>query len=166
MNLNKVMLIGHLTADPELRTTPSGQAVATVGVATNRTWKDKSGIQQQDVQFHNVVLWGRQAEIVGQFLKKGSLVYIEGRLQNRTWKDNQGQNRRTTEIVCETVQFGPRLGGGGDFSAPLAKNPGSFDPASKARGGMKEERVSEEQEEIMPQINLDEDDIRPEDIPF
>lgn len=145
MNLNKVILIGRLTADPQLRTTPAGHSVTTVSIATNRIWTNKAGERQQDVQYHNVVIWGRQAEIVNQFLKKGSLAMVEGRLQTRTWADNQGQNRRTTEVVCERIQFGPRGG---------AVEPS---PASESQAEAKEN---------LPEINLDEEEVKPEDIPF
>ena len=103
MDLNKVMLIGRLTADPELRTIPNGQSVATFGLATNRRWTDRDGQKQQSVEFHNIVVWGRQAETTSQFLKKGAMAYIEGRLQTRSWDGQDGQKRRTTEIVCSTI---------------------------------------------------------------
>lgn len=142
MNLNKVFILGRLTADPQLRTTPTGTQVASFGLATNRVWSDKAGAKQQDVEFHNVVVWSRQAEIASQFLTKGSLVLIEGRLKTRSWQDKQGQNRKTTEIICEKMQLGPRL---------AAKPPEA--PA-----------VNEVKEEL-PEINVDEE-IKPEDLPF
>jgi len=113
MNLNKVFILGRLTADPQLRATPSGQQVASFGVATNRVWTDRGGQKQESTEFHNVVVWGRQAEIVNQFLKKGSLVLVEGRLQTRSWQDKQGQSRKTTEIIAERIQLGPRSNGAG-----------------------------------------------------
>ncbi|MFH1393175.1 MAG: single-stranded DNA-binding protein [Patescibacteria group bacterium] len=109
MNLNKVFILGNLTRDPELRQTPSGQNVATFSVATNRAWTDKSGVKQTQVEFHNIVLWGRLAEIAHQYLAKGRLVFIEGRMNTRAWQDQQtGQKRSRTEIVAETMQLGPR----------------------------------------------------------
>ncbi|MEK7464643.1 MAG: single-stranded DNA-binding protein [Patescibacteria group bacterium] len=153
MNLNKVYLIGRLTADPQLKAIPSGQSVATFAIATNRVWVNKAGQKQEDVQFHNVVVWGRQAEIVNQFLKKGSLAMIEGRLQNRSWQDKQGQNRRTTEILCEKVQFGPRSQGAGGFEPKNNSN-------NDAQGT--DTPVKEE----LPEINLDEGEINSENIPF
>ncbi len=146
MNLNKVFLIGRLTQDPQLQTTPSGQPVTTLSLATNRVWTNKAGERQTDVQFHNVVVWGRQAEIVNQFLKKGSLAMVEGRLQTRTWQDNQGQNRRTTEIICERIQFGPKT-------------------AIFNMTETREEMLPEEKESL-PEVSIDEEDIKPEDIPF
>src|SRR3989344_810771 len=108
MNLNKAFILGRLTADPQLRATPGGQQVASFGVATNRTWTDKSGQKQEQVEFHNIVVWGRQAELVSQYLNKGSLILVEGRLQTRSWQDKQGQQRKTTEIVADRIQLGPR----------------------------------------------------------
>lgn len=109
MNFNKVFLLGRLTADPQLRSTPSGQQVVTLGVATNRVWKDKNGQKQEATEFHNAVIWGRQAEVVGQYLNKGSLIFIEGRLQTRNWEDKTGQPRKTTEIIAERIQLGPKF---------------------------------------------------------
>jgi len=103
MNLNKVMIIGNLTRDPEVRTTPSGQTVVSFGVATNRRWKDQQGQQQEQAEYHNVVAWRKLAEIIGQYLKKGSKVYIEGRLQTRSWDDQSGVKRYKTEIIAENM---------------------------------------------------------------
>ncbi len=108
MNLNKVFLLGRLTADPNLRITPGGQQVATFSIATNRIWNDKTGARRENAEFHNIVVWGRQADIVQRFLNKGGLVLIEGRLQTRSWDDKQGQKRKTTEIVADRIQLGPR----------------------------------------------------------
>jgi len=112
MNLNKVFIAGRLTADPQLRSTTTGQQVASFGVATNRVWMDKNNQKQEAVEFHNVVVWGRQAETSSQFLNKGSLVLVEGRLQTRGWEDKEGKQRKTTEIIAERIQFGPRSAGG------------------------------------------------------
>ncbi|OGJ42969.1 hypothetical protein A3B60_01820 [Candidatus Peregrinibacteria bacterium RIFCSPLOWO2_01_FULL_39_12] len=103
MSLNKVQLIGNLTRDPEMRQIPGGQTVATFGVATNFTWKDQSGQQQSKVEFHNIVAWRRLAEICGQYLKKGSKIYIEGRLQTRDWEAEDGTKRYRTEIVADNM---------------------------------------------------------------
>lgn len=109
MNLNKVFLIGNLTRDPELRQIPSGQALCSFGIATNRVFFDNaSGQKKEDVQFHNIVAWGKQAELVHQYLQKGRLACIEGRLQTRSWQDPQGVKHWRTEIIAERVQFGPR----------------------------------------------------------
>lgn len=155
MNLNKVFLIGNLTRDPELKSTPSGQSVVTVGLATNRRWTDPSGQKHEEAEFHNVVLWRRLAEIATKFLKKGSLVYIEGRLKTRSWQGQDGQKRYITEIIAENLQMGPR--GGEKFS-----------------GGESHETGRDEvRKEELPEINLDEEasgeenkEINPADIPF
>lgn len=112
--INKVILVGNLGRDPEVRSTPSGQPVATFTLATSRRWKDKNGQRQEQTEWHTVVCWGRQAEVAGQYLTKGKQVYVEGRLQTRSWDDkNSGEKRYKTEVVCENFQM---LGGrGGDF---------------------------------------------------
>ncbi len=150
MNLNKVFIIGRLTADPQLRSTPSGQSVATFSLATNRMWMGKDGQKKEETQFHNIVVWGRQAEVANQFLKKGSMALVEGRLQTRSWQDNQGQARRTTEIVSERLQLGPRAQG-----APYGNSKGNDVPEVK----------DDEAKEALPEINLDEE-IKAEDVPF
>ena len=115
MNLNKVFVLGNLTRDPELRQTPGGQAVCSFAVATNRFYNDSSGQKQKQAEFHNVVAWGRQAEIVNQYLRKGSPVLVEGRLQTRSWQGKDGVKRYSTEIVAENLQLGPKAAG---ISAP------------------------------------------------
>jgi single-strand DNA-binding protein len=112
MNLNKVFLLGRLTKDPEMRMTPSGQPVCAFGLATNRFWVDRDSNQKQEkTEFHNIVLWRRLAEVASQYLKKGSLVLIEGRIETRTWQDNSGNKKYRTEIVGENLQMGPRASG-------------------------------------------------------
>lgn len=108
MNLNKVIIIGNVTSDPEIRSTSSGQQVASFSVATNRIWNDKEGQKQTKAEFHNVVAWGRLAEIVSQYLKKGGLVMIEGRMETRNWEGKDGIRRYRTEIIAERLQLGPR----------------------------------------------------------
>ncbi len=103
MYLNRAMIIGNLTRDPELRTTSGGQTVATFGVATNHSWTDASGQKQEKAEFHNIVAWGKLAEICGQYLTKGRKVYVEGRIQTRDWEGQDGQKRFRTEIVAETM---------------------------------------------------------------
>ncbi len=133
MNLNKAMIIGNLTRDPEGRTTPSGQTVCTFGVATNRRWKDQqSGEMKEQVEFHNIVAWGRLAETCKQYLKKGGKVYIEGRLQTRNWEDQAGQKRNRTEIVAETMIMLDRVGAapsaGAAPAAPAQPSEGTQPP--------------------------------------
>jgi len=159
MNLNKAFIIGRLTADPQLRTTTSGQSVTTFSVATNRTWMNKQNEKQEEVQYHNIVVWGRQAEVANQFLKKGGMVMIEGRIQTRSWQDKQGQNRYTTEIVSERMQLGPRSGnfGGGSSGSSIG---------SKQKDRQEELSEHKDQEEDLPEIDIEEGEIRAEDIPF
>ncbi|MBM3258097.1 MAG: single-stranded DNA-binding protein [Candidatus Nealsonbacteria bacterium] len=108
MNLNKVFLIGRLTRDPEKRALPSGQSVTSFGMATGRFYTDKTGQKQQQTEFHNIVMFGKLADIAAQYLNKGSLTLIEGRLQTRTWQDASGNQKSRTEIVAERMQLGPR----------------------------------------------------------
>ncbi len=152
MNLNKVLLIGRLTADPQLRNTSGGAAVTTFSLATNREWKDKTGGKKKEVQFHNIVVWGRSAEVAHQFLRKGALLLVEGRLQTRSWQDKQGQARSTTEIICENFQFGPKAAGSGSGS-PMDRDlpSGAF---------------TDEIKEELPEINIEEGELKAEDIPF
>ncbi|MEK7554518.1 MAG: single-stranded DNA-binding protein [Patescibacteria group bacterium] len=154
MNLNKVFILGRLTADPQLRSTSGGQQVATFGIATNRVWNDKGGQKQEAVEFHSVVVWGRQAEVASKFLAKGSLALIEGRIQTRAWDDKQGQKRRTTEIIAERIQLGPRAGGGGFKDQQAAAAPSGGEP-----------RSAEAEREEIPVISVDEE-IKSEDLPF
>lgn len=106
--LNKVHLIGHLGHDPSVRTTPGGQDVASFSLATNRKWKNSDGERQEETEWHQIVCWGRQCEIAAQYLAKGSLVYVEGRIQTRSWLTEGGEKKYKTEIVCDRFQM---LGG-------------------------------------------------------
>lgn len=162
MNLNKVQLIGNLTRDPELKSIPSGQSVTTVGIATNRKWTSPTGEKKEEAEFHNVVLWGKLAEIASKFLKKGSLVYIEGRLKTRNWEVKDGSGKRyVTEIIAENLQMGPRAGGSG-VGGSWDKDKGGGDSAPASQG------IDSSQKEEIPQINLDEEysGVNPENIPF
>ena len=103
--VNKVILLGRLGQDPELRYTPNGAAVTTLNLATNEVWKDNDGNKQERTEWHRVVLWRKQAEIAGEYLKKGNRVYIEGRLQTRNWDDKDGNKRYVTEVVADTMQL-------------------------------------------------------------
>lgn len=149
MNLNKVFLIGNLTRDPELKTLPSGTAVATFGLATNRVWRNQQGEKQEEAQFHNIVVFGKQADTTAQYLKKGSSVLVEGRLQTRNWEAQDGSKRSRTEIVAERVQFGQRRAGAGQGNLQDAK--GASQPNKP---------------EELETIEYPEEDIKPEDIPF
>ncbi|MBU4421815.1 single-stranded DNA-binding protein [Candidatus Parcubacteria bacterium] len=156
MDLNKAMIIGNLTRDPEVRTTPSGQSVANFGLATNRYWTDQSGAKQSAVEYHHIVAWGKLADICSQYLNKGKKVYIEGRLQTRDWEGQDGVKRNRTEIVAENLIMlsgGSGFGGGGGTSRPGA-------PASQNTSN---EPTVEPLEG--PQENSDEE-IKVEDLPF
>lgn len=112
MNLNKVILVGRIATDPEMRSTPAGQPVCTFRLATNRVWTERdSGKKQEKAEYHNIVLWRRLAEIASQFLTKGSLVLIEGRLETKSWQDSSGNRRFRTETIGERMQLGPRAAG-------------------------------------------------------
>jgi single-strand DNA-binding protein len=127
--INKVILIGNLGADPEIRYTQSGTPVATFNMATTRRWKDRDGQQQEETEWHRIVAWSKLAEICGEYLNKGSRVYIEGRLQTRKWQDQNGNDRWTTEIVAQEMKMlSPRgESGGGGY--------GGYDPGPAASGG-------------------------------
>ncbi|OGH87821.1 MAG: hypothetical protein A3J93_05320 [Candidatus Magasanikbacteria bacterium RIFOXYC2_FULL_42_28] len=145
MDLNRVMIIGRLTRDPEIRNTTTGKAVASVSVATGRQWTGTDGQKQQDTEFHNVVLWGRLAEISGQYLKKAAQVYIEGRLKTRDWVGQDGVKKYRTEIIAESMIMlgGPRAGAtGGPSYAPQSVAPMS-EPLPDS-GGVVEEEVKVE----------------------
>jgi len=122
MSLNRAQLIGNLTRDPELRTTPSGQSVVNFGVATNRAFTDREGKKQEQTEFHNIVAWGKLADIISQYLTKGRKVFVEGRLQTREWEGQDGGKRRTTEIVADSMIM---LGGAGGASTNLSAAAGS-----------------------------------------
>lgn len=149
MYLNKVMLYGNLTRDPELRALPSGMNVVNFSVATNRVFRDRDGKKQEQTDFHNVVVFGRQADTVNQYLKKGSSVFVEGRLQTRSW-EKDGEKKYRTEVIADRVQFGPRSGGG-------------------AGGGGERSSKRQEDDMVAPagsDINYPTEDINPDDIPF
>jgi single-strand DNA-binding protein len=151
MYLNKAIIIGNLTRDPEMRALPTGTPVASFSVATSRFWKDKNGVKQEDTQFHNVVVFGPQADSVSRYLKKGSSVLVEGRMQTRSWDSTDGKKYRT-EIVAERIQFGPRPMSG-DAAAP---NGEAAADSSSAKAT----------EPLLDTIEYPEEDINPDDIPF
>ena len=161
MNLNKVILVGNLTADPELRNTPSGQQVCTFRLATNRFWNNKAtGQQQKETEYHTVVAWGRLAEISSQFLTKGSLAMVEGRIRTRSWQDAAGLKHYRTEIIAERMQLGPR---GAGTRAPENR----FENRPKAEKITEEEiPVIEEGESMATENSGNEEEIDVKDIPF
>ena len=148
MYLNKAIIIGNLTRDPELRSLPSGIKVCSFSLATNRVWKDKNGAKQESADYHNVVVFGRQAETVAQYMKKGNSMLVEGRMQTRSWDDKtSGEKKYRTEIVADRTQFGPK----GTGTVSSSSNGASKAPVSEGEGDS---------------IEYPEEDINPEDIPF
>lgn len=115
MYINKAQIYGNLTKDPELKSLPSGSSVVNFSVATNRTWKDKEGRKQEEVQYHNIVCFGKTAENVVQYMRKGSAILVEGRIQTRSWETQDGSKRYTTEIIAEQIQFGPKRQSQGSY---------------------------------------------------
>jgi len=151
MYLNKAIVIGNFTRDPELRSLPSGVKVCSFSLATNRVWKDKNGARQEAVNYHNVVVFGRQAETVAQYMKKGSSMLVEGRMQTRSWEDKtSGEKKYRTEIVADRTQFGPKSGN--------TNNGAQNTNEEKASNGKSSEEIDT--------IEYPEEDINPEDIPF
>jgi single-strand DNA-binding protein len=136
MDLNKAMIIGRLTRDPEMRTTPSGTNVVSFSVATSFAWTNQQGQKQEQTEFHNVVAWRKLAEIISQYLKKGSQVYIEGRLQTRSWEGQDGQKRYRTEIIADNmIMLGSKASG--SASAVPAQEASTPEPASEAPAEIK-----------------------------
>jgi len=157
MYLNKVQLYGNLTRDPEMRALPSGQQVANFSIATNRVYKDKDGQKKEQVEYHNVVAFGRTADVIGQYMKKGRPLYVEGRIQTRSW-DKDGQKQYRTEIVAETFQFGPGRADG-------APSGGGYDAGEK-QSAPRDDFEQKAPTDSGEQINYPEEEINPEDIPF
>jgi single-strand DNA-binding protein len=149
MYLNKAFLIGNLTRDPEMRAIPNGTKVVQLALATNRTWKDQNGMKKESVEYHNVVAFGKPAEIIAQYAKKGSSLYVEGRMQTRSWDGTDGAKKYRTELVLENFQFGPKTSGGGMPSQAPSANHQSQGTAPD-----------------LDTIEYPDDDINPEDIPF
>lgn len=169
MNLNKVFLLGRLTGDVQLRTTPTGQPVATFSLATNRVYTDKSGAKKEETEFHNIVVWGRQAEIAQQFMVKGQVIFVEGRLQTRGWTDKNGQSRKVTEIICDRFQFGQKPSGVSG-NATRTYNAGATSESATTKQTNQAEiagpEAPQEAPEEIPIINVDEENITAEDLPF
>jgi len=160
MYLNKAFLYGNLTRDPELRALPSGAQVASFGIATNRTFRNKEGQQQDQTEYHNIVAFGRQAEVIGQYLKKGRPVFIEGRIQTRSW-EAEGQKKYRTEIVVDNFQFGPQAGGAGG-----SMGGGASASSSQPAGSTQQADDFNSQDTGGDSIQYPDDEINPEDIPF
>ncbi|MCX6796731.1 MAG: single-stranded DNA-binding protein [Candidatus Falkowbacteria bacterium] len=157
MNLNKAMIIGNLTRDPEVRNTPTGITVATFSVATNMIWKDQRGQKQEKVEYHNVVTWRKLAEICGQYLHKGSKVYVEGRIQTRDWVGQDGIKRYRTEIIADNLIMLDRAGAAAVHSASDIPLPSE---------SMASEPVIDIEEGTEDDMNPSEEEIKVENIPF
>lgn len=158
MYLNKAIVYGNLTRDPELKALPSGIQVASFSIATNRVYKDKNGARQEQSEFHNIVVFGRQAETAAQYLKKGATALVEGRMQTRSW-DSEGVKKYRTEIIADRVQFGPRTGG------PGAAGSEGYSSGSPKAAGKKAEAAAPVAGSA-DTIDYPEEEINPEDIPF
>jgi single-strand DNA-binding protein len=157
-SLNKVQLIGNLTRDPELRYTPQGTAVATLGLATNRQWKTESGETKEEVEFHRLVVWDKLAEICAQMLRKGKRVYVEGRLQTRSWEGKDGQQHTTTEIVISDMILLDSKAQSTQETKPLTEN------AKTEEGESAEEEPKQVEKEEKEVSELE--DVNIDDIPF
>jgi single-strand DNA-binding protein len=151
MNFNKAIIVGNLTRDPDSRTLPSGQPVVSFSIATNRIYNDQTGNKKQVVEFHNVVVFGKLADICSRYLAKGRLVLIEGRIQTRSWQDQSGSKRYRTEIVAESMQMGPRSGEAG--AAPTPQPSGA-------------EEIPIIETEELPAVDEGEEGVNVKDIPF
>lgn len=151
MYLNKVFLYGNLTRDPELRALPSGSQLVSFGMATNRTYKDRNGQKQEATEFHNIVAFGRPAELIAQYMKKGRPLFVEGRLQTRSW-ESDGQKKYRTEIVVDNFQFGSSGQGDGGYrgGAPVEPSAAGAAPAASAGGDTSQEEIQYPDEEINP----------------
>ncbi|MFH0863952.1 MAG: single-stranded DNA-binding protein [Candidatus Gottesmanbacteria bacterium] len=192
-SLNKVMLIGNLTRDPELRYTPQGTAVCSLGLATNRAWTTESGEKREEAEFHRIVAWNKLAELCSQLLTKGRKVFVEGRLQTRTWQGQDGNQRTTTEIVIDDMiildsrrmgEESPVVGIGNvtptatGVTAPSADvvpvvpnqtspvTPSIDDTSKKKKKATEATEETKNTEEVKPNDNTKEDEINPDDIPF
>ena len=155
MNVNKVMLVGRITNDLELKTTTTGREVLSFGVATNRTWKNDAGEKQEKTEFHNIVVWGKQAATVAQYFVKGQEIYVEGRLETRTWDSEDGKKNYRTEVIMDRFEFGAKpggYGGSGQTAAPAAAAGAVAAQAPETAGAA--------------EVAYPTDEIDPEDIPF
>lgn len=171
-SLNRAQIVGNLTRDPEMRYTPSGQAVSSFSVATNRRWKDKDGNNQEATEFHNIVAWGKLAEITSQYLKKGNKVYIEGRLQTRSWEGQDGGKRNRTEIVAENFIFlTPKGASTGESPASATELPTDVEEFPSSAKASEDKPVSADIPKDKPKKTEEkaveeDDDINLDEIPF
>jgi single-strand DNA-binding protein len=163
-NVNLAIVMGNLTRDPELRYTPNGQPVTSFGVATNRSWKSSDGEKKEEVEFHEVVVWGKLAELCSQYLTKGRKVHVMGRLQTRSWEGQDGAKRQKTEIVAQDIAFVDSRRDGGGFTSADKKEEGKSDKKEKAKSSKKDEGKKEaDSAKTKPD---EEEEINIDDIPF
>jgi single-strand DNA-binding protein len=156
MYLNKVFILGNLTRDPEKRSLPSGAAVASFSLATTRVYKDKNGVKQEDTQYHNIVAFGPQAETIAQYMKKGSSILVEGRMQTRSWDAPDGAKKYRTEIIVDSFQFGPKR----------QITPGSYEASAGGEGSAPKPVQSKQETPELDTIQYPTEEINVEDIPF
>lgn len=157
MYLNKVILVGNLTRDPELKAVPSGNKVCTFSLATNRSYKDANGVRQEKTDFHNIVVWGKTAENVATYMKKGSSILVEGRMETRSWDDQKtGEKKYRTEVIAESVQFGNTPGNTQSQAKPIQAEPAKQEP--------KQENFNKI--DGPDELEYPEEQINAEDIPF
>ncbi len=161
MNKNSAIIIGRVTKDPQLKTTPSGQSVCSFSMATNQVWNDKNGQKKEKTEFHNIVFWGKTAETISKYVTKGQELLVEGRIETRKWEDQDKRTHYATEIIGESFSFGQKPKG---YEAPQQ---------SQTQSGSEFEREVTEpaftrttDDQGLPQIDIDEEDIKPEDLPF
>ena len=152
MNFNKAIILGNLTRDPEIKTLPSGQSVTSFGIATNRVWNNKDGEKQEAAEFHNIVTYGKLADICSKYLSKGQLVLVEGRIQTRSWQDQSGVKKYWTEIVAENMQMGPRNDRGQKQNQEVPMQ--DRDPDPKGVEGIPIIDADEPEEEIIDVKNI------------
>ena len=157
MYINKAILIGNLTRDPELKSLPSGTKVVSFTLATNRTWKDQNGARQEATEYHNIVAFAKPAELIAQYMKKGGSMYVEGRMQTRSWQSQDGQTKYRTEIILENFQFGPKPVSGG-YTPPA----GTTGPKKKGEPA----GVDGPNDSDLDTVEYPEESINAEDIPF
>lgn len=165
-SLNKVILIGNLTRDPELKYTPTGTAVCTVGLATNRSWVTETGEKKDEVEFHKLVAWRKLAEICGQYLKKGSKIYVEGRLSTRKWTGQDGQEKYTTEVVIDDMIMLDSKRGDDFTSSNVSESSRSASKLSPKKSENKEQTSKKAEKESSDGEAEDKDIVSPDDIPF
>ena len=160
MNVNKAIIVGRLTRDPEKRTTPSGTTITNFSVATSSKWKGQDGQQNEKTEFHNVIAWGKRGEVIAQYMIKGQEIYVEGRLETSTWDDKEtGKKMYRTEIVMENFEFGSKPAGAGGGQNNYNNAEQNQAPAASPE---------QPKEEEIPTINLDDeaDEVKIEDVPF